>query len=524
MRRGPSGDPVMEADYTYYVNGLIESVTYGNAAGTLYESDDANRLTVIEHDDGSAVLLRLAYTYTANSLPDTITETDDVSTFAIVDFDYDARGRLIHEDRDDGENSRDYDLTYTYDQSGNRLKKIDAINDVEVQYHYDLEDPERYVSKNNRVVYFETLDTEPDPPVVASTTWYYYSILGNPTWIVTKQSGSDDYSATRFGYAKNGETVTLVLGETWTWDGQSGCETSQTYDITFAREFRYDSGRARYLDRQLDPEDLEGGVYTALSETWSDYDGDEIYGDYTVGTGGAVSNARSFEPGHGMIDPWTNEGDDSTTYVHSDHLGTLREASGDAGASLRVFTAFGEPITSQADRYGFVGAWGYRVDEDLPYLHVGDRYYDSQAGRFLQRDPLGVAGGLNAYAYADNQPTVGIDPTGLDPYPDPVDEDQDPVVHPSPSPSPGPGGGGDGGGGGAKKSKNKKAKGHRKQRPSTYDKHTKAGGHSSTKDSKAKARLKRLGKWRFRIRIPVFVTPRCWKCGKSILLNCGHGI
>jgi hypothetical protein len=160
MRRGPSGDPVMTADYTYYGNGLIDSVTYGNGAGTLYEYDDANRLTVIEHDDGAGVLLRMEYTYTANSLPDTITESDDVSTFAVVDYAYDTRGRLVHEDRDDGDNDRDYDLTYTYDQGGNRLKKIDAVNDVEVQYHYDLEDPGTYQSANNRLVYFEVL---PDP-------------------------------------------------------------------------------------------------------------------------------------------------------------------------------------------------------------------------------------------------------------------------------------------------------------------------------------------------------------------------
>jgi RHS repeat-associated protein len=283
---------------------------------------------------------------------------------------------------------------------------------VEVQYHYDLEDPERYVSKNNRLVYYETLDTEPDPPVVAATTWYYYSILGNPTWIVTKQAGSDDYSAIRFGYARNGETVTLVLGETWTWDGESGCETSQTYDITFAREFRYDSGRARYLDRELDPEDLEGGVYTALSETWSDYDGDEIYGDYTVDGMGADTDLRSFEPGVGTVDPWENAGDDSMTYSHANHLGTLRQTTGTGGMSLRVFTGFGEPVTSQGDRYGFVGAWGYQADAYVPHFHVGARYYDPSAGRFLQRDPIGLAGGFNIYSYMQAQSTVGVDPEG----------------------------------------------------------------------------------------------------------------
>jgi RHS repeat-associated protein len=270
---------------------------------------------------------------------------------------------------------------------------------------------------------------------VASTTWYYYSILGNPTWIVTKQAGSDDYSATRFGYAKNGETVTLVLGETWTYDDapDENCPVSTSYDITFAREYRYDSGRARYLDRELDTDDLPAGIYTPTTTVWSDYDGDEIHGDYTVDTMGADTDVRSFEPGLGTVDPWEEEGDDSTTYVHSDHLGTLREASGDAGASLRVFTAFGEPITSQADRYGYVGAWGYQSHDGFPYQHVGARNYDPATGRFLQRDPIGFRGTRNVYAYVGGRPTGTVDPSGL------VDANWEPPWgRPKPAPFPAP--------------------------------------------------------------------------------------
>jgi len=40
------------------------------------------------------------------------------------------------------------------------------------------------------------------------------------------------------------------------------------------------------------------------------------------------------------------------------------------------------------------------------------RYYDPQTGRFISKDPVGLAGGVNAYQYADN-PTRWIDPLGL---------------------------------------------------------------------------------------------------------------
>jgi hypothetical protein len=39
----------------------------------------------------------------------------------------------------------------------------------------------------------------------------------------------------------------------------------------WAREFRYDSPRQRYMNVQLDPKDLEGGVIDPISTVWSDY-------------------------------------------------------------------------------------------------------------------------------------------------------------------------------------------------------------------------------------------------------------
>ncbi len=50
---------------------------------------------------------------------------------------------------------------------------------------------------------------------------------------------------------------------------------------------------------------------------------------------------------------------------------------------------------------------------ELGWLHVGHRYYDPTSGRFVQRDPIGIAGGLNTYAYVLNDPLSGVDPSGL---------------------------------------------------------------------------------------------------------------
>ena len=74
-------------------------------------------------------------------------------------------------------------------------------------------------------------------------------------------------------------------------------------------------------------------------------------------------------------------------------------------------------------RYGYAGAWGYEggpslwgsASSDPGFLHVGARWYDPAMGRFLQRDPIGILGGLNVYAYVRNKPLRYIDWTGLVP-------------------------------------------------------------------------------------------------------------
>src|SRR5262249_50046084 len=40
------------------------------------------------------------------------------------------------------------------------------------------------------------------------------------------------------------------------------------------------------------------------------------------------------------------------------------------------------------------------------------RYYDPESGRYINRDPVGLWGGLNQYAYAQN-PINWVDPLGL---------------------------------------------------------------------------------------------------------------
>jgi len=90
------------------------------------------------------------------------------------------------------------------------------------------------------------------------------------------------------------------------------------------------------------------------------------------------------------------------------------------GVDAARYTAFGELVEGASHRYGYAGAYGYQTDTDgtggpgaFPFLHVGARYYDPATGRFLQRDPIGILGGLNVYEYARGLPTLRVDPNGL---------------------------------------------------------------------------------------------------------------
>ena len=218
-----------------------------------------------------------------------------------------------------------------------------------------------------------------------------------------------------------------MMGEAWEADGPDEGDCVDGYTITWAREFRYDAARARYLNRELDPEALEEGDLVALSEVWTDYDGDSSYGDFELdGNPPEPSDLRSYEPGVALKDPWDESS--GIEYYHADLIGTTRGTTDHLGApalgasgSPVTYTAFGERLDSDDYlRYGYAGSWGYQA-HDVPsgdpvqFLHIGWRYYDPSTGRFLQRDPIGIEGGLNVYEYADSEPSAAVDPLGLSP-------------------------------------------------------------------------------------------------------------
>ena len=68
---------------------------------------------------------------------------------------------------------------------------------------------------------------------------------------------------------------------------------------------------------------------------------------------------------------------------------------------------------SREDIDNRIGAAGMWWDPHLGIYHVRHRAYDPRLGRFLQPDPIGVAGGWNVFEYVGGDPANFVDPSGL---------------------------------------------------------------------------------------------------------------
>ncbi|AQR68105.1 hypothetical protein BZG29_06885 [Janthinobacterium sp. LM6] len=105
---------------------------------------------------------------------------------------------------------------------------------------------------------------------------------------------------------------------------------------------------------------------------------------------------------------------DRITHYHCDHLGTPREltdAQGNVVWSGR-YKAWGRLLHVEGEIKQPLRFQGQYEDGETGLFYNRNRYYEPNCGRYVSQDPIGLSGGLNGYAYAQN-PIYWNDPLGL---------------------------------------------------------------------------------------------------------------
>ncbi len=116
-------------------------------------------------------------------------------------------------------------------------------------------------------------------------------------------------------------------------------------------------------------------------------------------------------------DPMALEQGTNTFYYHKDGLGSVVDMTDSGGSVVKSYTykSFGEIYSETGSLVQPFTFTGREYDPESGLYYYRARYYDPRAGRFLTKDPIGLAGGdVNLYRMAQNNPIKWVDPLGLD--------------------------------------------------------------------------------------------------------------
>lgn len=286
-----------------------------------------------------------------------------------------------------------YQKTYSHDPAGNVASLTDIGNTV-LSYSYDSSG--RLTGATDTAAgSFGLLGYSYDPngnrqseTRNAGIVPYVYS---PPNWLY--QKGSDTRSKTA-----SGNTASSTALGSFSYDGYNRLATSQTAAETTTY------------------------TYNALGERYQKINQNGLSTVFHYGPDGELLYEQDAN-GNTRVYVWLDgrplariDNNAQIYYYHVDHLGTPQAMTDNTGTTVwkADYEPFGKAtvrINTVENNLRFPGQYFDR-ETGLHYNYFRD--YDPGTGRYVEADPIGIAGGLNVYEYARSNPLTYTDPLGLE--------------------------------------------------------------------------------------------------------------
>ncbi len=210
-------------------------------------------------------------------------------------------------------------------------------------------------------------------------------------------------------YAADGlNRYTSARGATPSYDGRG----NMTSDGSMTYGYDYDNRLTSAYGGVSLAYDPAGRLHqvSGASTTRFLYDSAGVIAEYDA----SGSVLRRYVHGPSADEPlvwYEGSGTNDRRYLVADERGSVIGISNSSGTITQIdkYDAYGVPDSANQGRFQYTGQMWI---PELGLYHYKARAYHPRLGRFMQADPIGIAGGTNLYGYVNNDPPNFRDPTG----------------------------------------------------------------------------------------------------------------
>jgi RHS repeat-associated protein len=402
-------------DFTYNAKDELARIDYPGGQWLEFTYNDAGQRISSLDQLGH----RLEYHYDAVGRLDYMM---DESGQRIVDYDYDAVGRIIRKDLGNGVYT-----TYDYDVAGQLLLLVNCAPDGSVLSRFDYTYDGRGLRTSMDTSYgkwtYEYDDigqlthaalNSTDPAIPDQDLTYVYDAAGNR--IRTIENGvTREYTTNNLNQYTQVDDTTYVFDADGNLIQEISPEGTTTY--TYNDENRLTAVSSPEGQWQYVYDALGNRISSIVSGVATSYLIDPVgLGNVTAEYNGTGSLIANYDYGYGLVSRVDASG--NPAYYAFSGVGNTTELTSAGGAILTTYSydPFGIVLgktENAANPFEFVGQLGV-MNEGNGLRFMRARYYEPSLGRFLQTDPIGLLGNdVNLYRYGINSPSNATDSSGL---------------------------------------------------------------------------------------------------------------